>query len=37
MLDVPTKSPEEFQRERHVPRIGLDAGNATERATGLMH
>lgn len=37
MFDVPPQSPEELQRERQVPRIGLDTGNLAERATGLLH
>ena len=37
MLDVPPQSPEKLQRERHVPRIGLDTGNFAERASGLLH
>jgi hypothetical protein len=36
-VDVPLQSPEELQRERHVPRIGLNTGNFAERASGLMH
>ena len=31
------KSPEELQRERHVPGIGLYTRNFAERATGLLH
>lgn len=29
--------PDKFQSERHVLRIGLDAGYFAERATRLMH
>ena len=31
------QSPEELQRERHVPRVSLDIGDFAERASRLMH